>query len=371
MIKILIFRGFSINHKKVINNSNSRHSFAVRLLYYAIIFLLEEIILIEVKDLVKSYGGKAVLKNIYFSLSGGGIHGILGAVGSGKSTLADVLCGVIVADSGKVRVCGIDISEDPVSAKSKIGYLPQTAPFYDNMTVYEYLTFVGEAKSVPYDKLYRNLGSVMELTDITDLKKTLIKKLSHGQKQRLGIAQTMLGNPEIIILDEPFASLGDESVVDLKELIKRLGEVKTVVFISKSLQAISELCDDITILSDGEIIAQGGIDELERKIGKSQALCLSVRGNKDSVLMALDTVEGLTDCTVTECKGGVVSLELEYKRGYEIRDAVFSAMAKAAYPILSMETRALTLGDVYLKLTADARAEENDKKTEKKRGKGR
>ena len=309
--------------------------------------------MIEVKELVKSYGDIKALKNISFSIDKGGIHGILGAAGAGKTTLLDVLCGVRSADSGTVLIDGIDISKEPVEARRKIGYLPQTHPFYDYMSVYEYLSFVGEAKGVGYDKLYRNLNSVLELTDIKELGKTLIKNLSRPERVRLCIAQAMLGNPEAIFMDEPFYMLGSEDVSDLKELLKKLGEIKTVVISSSSLELIDELCGDTLIVSDGEVIAQGEIAELERRIGRSSVLCISVRGEKDGVISALVGIEGLSDCTLTENKDGIVSLKLEYERGYEIRDAVFSSMAVAGYPILSMDTRALTLEDVYLKLKSD------------------
>ena len=309
--------------------------------------------MIEVRELIKSYGDIEALKNISFSIDKGGIHGILGAAGAGKTTLLDVLCGVMSADSGTVIIDGVDIAKEPVTARGKIGYLPQTHPFYEYMSVYEYLSFVGEAKGVAYDKLYRNLNSVLELTDIKERGKSLIKNLSRSERVRLGIAQAMLGNPDVIFIDEPFCMLGADDVSDLKDLLKKLGEIKTVVISSSSLELISELCGDMLIVSDGELIAQGEIAELEMRVGKSFALCISVRGQKDGVISALEGIEGLSDCILTENKDGIVSLKLEYERGYEIRDAVFASMAEAGYPILSMETRAMTLEDVYMKLKSD------------------
>lgn len=330
--------------------------------------------MIEVTALLKAYGDISALKNISFSFAKGGIHGVLGAVGSGKTTLCDILSGVIAADLGIVRINGADAADDPLAARRRIGYLPQVVPLYENMTVYEYLLFIGEAKGVSYDKLYRNINSVMELTDITEVKNTLTKKLYQSQRRRLGIAQTMLGNPDVIILDEPFSDLDGDGAFEMKELVKKLGEVKTIIISSSSLDIISELCDDMIIMSSGEIIAQGELGELEGKIGRAQALCISVRGQESSVVSAFAGIDGLVDCVVLENKAGVVSLRLEYERGYEIRDSVFSAMADAGYPILSMETRALTLEDVYLKLIAEAKcesSEKSEKKVEKKRGKRR
>ncbi len=311
--------------------------------------------MVEVKNLVKKYGESVVVDNLSFTLCEGGIHGILGPNGAGKSTVMNIITGCLRPDSGSVTVGGTDVLSNPVEAKRRIGYLPEIPPLYENMTVYELLVFVAEARKVSEEKLLRNVNSVMELTYIDDVKDRIIKNLSKGYKQRVGIAQSMLGNPDVIVLDEPTVGLDPQQLTDIRELIKKLGEVKTVIISSHILSEISELCDDLLIISDGKKIAQGTVAELERRLNKAQALVISVRGSEDRIISALSEVRGISECTVTKNEQGVVSLKLEYETGAEIRDSVFSMLAEAGCPILSMDTEALTLEDIYLKLTASAR----------------
>ncbi|MBO5415852.1 MAG: ABC transporter ATP-binding protein [Clostridia bacterium] len=324
--------------------------------------------MIKVQNLVKKYGDKVAVDNLSFTISKGGVHGFLGPNGAGKSTTMNIITGCLRASAGSVLIDGVDISENPLEAKKKIGYLPEIPPLYDNMTTHEYLVFVAQAKNVPYDKLYRNVNSVMELTDIENVSGRLIKNLSKGYKQRIGIAQTMLGNPDIILLDEPTVGLDPKQIIEIRKLIKKLGRVKTVVVSSHILSEIEELCDDVLIISHGKMIAHDSIENLEQKLGKTQALSISVRGQKESVFRTLEQVRGLTDCTVTGSKDGVVSLKLEHKSGVDIRDAVFSALADAGCPILSMENSSLTLEDIYLKLTDTEETTESPTNKKKRKG---
>ncbi|MBQ8140725.1 MAG: ABC transporter ATP-binding protein [Clostridia bacterium] len=323
--------------------------------------------MIEVKNLVKKYGDRVAVDGLTFKLSDGKIHGFLGPNGAGKSTTMNVITGCLSATAGSVTINGIDISKSPAEAKKKIGYLPEIPPLYENMTPYEYLVFVGEAKKVPYEKLYRNVKSVMELTHIEDVGNRLIKNLSKGYRQRVGIAQTMLGNPDVIVLDEPMVGLDPKQIIEVRDLIKKLGQVKTILISSHILSEISEICDDIIIISHGKMIAHDTIANLEGKLNRTQALCISARGSEESVLSALDGVEGLTDCTVTGNRDGIVSLKLEHDSNTEIRDAVFAVLAAAACPILSMDTEALTLEDIFLKLTDVEETEDAEQEPKKKK----
>ncbi len=334
------------------------------------IFCSEEINLIKVENLVKKYGDKIAVDNLSFTVSNGGVHGFLGPNGAGKSTTMNIITGCLDATSGSVFVGGVNIAKAPIEAKRKIGYLPEIPPLYDNMTPYEYLVFVAEAKGVPYDKLYRNVNSVMELTDIENVSSRLIKNLSKGYRQRIGIAQAMLGNPDVILLDEPTVGLDPKQIIEIRKLIRKLGKVKTVIISSHILSEINELCDDVLIISHGKMIAHDSIENLEKKLEKTQALSISVRGQKESVIRTLERINGLTDCTVKSNRGGVVSLKLEHDSGIDIRDAVFSVLADAGCPILSMDTEALTLEDIYLKLT-DAEEESSVKNAESKNSRKR
>ncbi len=328
--------------------------------------------MIKVENLTKKYGDKVAVDGLSFTISKGGVHGFLGPNGAGKSTTMNIITGCMTATSGKVFVDGIDVAENPLEAKKKIGYLPEIPPLYDNMTPYEYLVFVAEAKKVPYDKLYRNVNSVIELTNIEDVSKRLIKNLSKGYRQRIGIAQTMLGNPDIIVLDEPTVGLDPKQIIEIRKLIQKLGKVKTVIISSHILSEINELCDDLLIISHGKMIAHDTIENLEKKLDKTQALSISVRGQKESVFSALENVNGLADCTLTGNKAGIISLKLEHNSDRDIRDDVFSALADAGCPILSMEDSSLTLEDIYLKLTdTEEEKTSNGKKSPRKRGKNK
>lgn len=310
--------------------------------------------MIEVKNLVKKYGDRVVVDDLSFTLCEGRIHGILGPNGAGKSTVMNMITGCLRPDSGSVIVSGTDVSAHPVEAKRRIGYLPEIPPLYENMTVYELLVFVAEARKVSEDKLERNVNSVMELTHIDDVKDRLIKNLSKGYKQRVGLAQAMLGNPDVIVLDEPTVGLDPQQLTDIRELIKKLGEVKTVIISSHILSEIGELCDDMLIIADGKKIAQGTMEELEQRLNRAQTLVISVRGEEDKVISVLRDIKNISECTVIKNEQGVMSLRLEYDTEKEIRDIVFSAFAVAGYPILSMDTEALTLEDIYMKLTVNA-----------------
>ena len=305
--------------------------------------------MIEVKDLVKKYADKSVLEDITLSFESGGIHGILGPKGAGKSTFVDIISGCTLPTSGSVSLDGKDSFYD-FEAKKKISYLPEMPPLYPNMTVYEYLVFVGEAKGVDYDKLYRNVNSVMELTYIENIKNTVIKNLSKGDRKRVGIAQTMLGNPDVIILDEPFAYLSPEQTREMCDMIKKLGEIKTLIISTQRLSDVLALCSDVAILSDGKLLAHDTIENLEKNLGRAESLLVSVRGSEETVISALKKVDGAKECAVLAKGRDTLSLRIEYDNGVDIRDELFAALSDAKCPILSMNVEKVTLGDVYMRL---------------------
>lgn len=318
--------------------------------------------MIEIKNLVKKYSDKCALDDVSIGFESGGIHGILGPKGAGKSTLVDIISGCVLPTSGSVLVDGKDSFYD-FEAKKKLSYLPEMPPLYPNMTVYEYLVFVGEAKMVDYDKLYRNVNSVMELTYIEDIKNTVIRNLSKGDRKRVGIAQTMLGNPDIIILDEPFAYLSSEQTVEMYDMLKKLGEIKTLIISTQRLSDVLALCSDVAILSAGKLLAHDTIENLEKNLGKAEALLVSVRGSEETVIAALKKVEGAKECAVLAKGRDTLSLKIEYDTGLDIRDELFTVFSEAKCPILSMNVEKVTLGDVYMKLvgSANKNSEEEDK----------
>lgn len=310
--------------------------------------------MITVKDLTKKYADRVALDGLSFAISEGGVHGILGPRGAGKSTLMNIISGCTAPDSGSVTVLDTDVAADPITAKSRIGYLPEVMPLYEDMTVSELLTFVAEAKGVPEDRIEKNVNKAMELTYVDDLKNRLIRNIGTEDRKFVGLAAAMLGNPDVILLDEPTAGLRGDSLAAMRELISQLGEMKTVIVSDAALSEIRELCRDLIIICDGKKIAKGTVEELERRLNKTSALVLSVRGKEQTVISALSGVDGIIDCAVTGRSKGVLSLKLEFEAAKEIRDSTFAALAEAGCPILSMDTEALTLDDIYVKLAASA-----------------
>ena len=310
--------------------------------------------MITVKDLTKKYADRVALDGLSFAISEGGVHGILGPRGAGKSTLMSIISGCAAPDSGSVTVLDTDVVADPITAKSRIGYLPEIPPLYEDMTASELLTFVAEAKGVPGDRIEKNVNKAMELTYVDDLKNRLIRNIGTEDRKFVGLAAAMLGNPDVILLDEPTAGLRGDSLAAMRELISQLGEMKTVIVSDAALSEIRELCRDLIIICDGKKIAKGTVEELERRLNKTSALVLSVRGKEQTVISALSGVDGIIDCAVTGRSKGVLSLKLEFEAAKEIRDSTFAALAEAGCPILSMDTEALTLDDIYVKLAASA-----------------
>ena len=306
--------------------------------------------MIEIRSIVKKYGDKVALKDLCASFDERGVHALLGPAGAGKTTILDVLSGYITADTGEVALGGVSISDIGADIKKKIAYLPAELALYEEMSAYEHLIFIGQAKRVPEDKLYKRVKSIMDITRISEVADRTIKKLSAAQKKQLGIAQCMLGNPDVIMLDEPMAALDAEQKIAVGALIKKLGEHKCVIIASSELCDVEEICDDLMIISRGERIVQDRIDVLREKLVRTRAISLSVRGAEEVVMPTIESVSGISSCIITSNEDGVISMKLEYDKSAEIRGALFAALAKISCPILSMVEKSLTLSDIYLQL---------------------
>lgn len=310
--------------------------------------------MIEVKDLVKQYGSHTAVRGISFTVEPGKIYGLLGPNGAGKSTTMNIVTGCLAATSGSVTVNGHDIFEDPKAAKRCIGYLPENPPLYGDMTPLEYLTFVGEAKKVRGNELYTQLREVMEITSLTDVSDRLIRNLSKGYRQRVGIAQAMIGSPDIIILDEPTVGLDPKQILEIRELIKRLGESKTVILSSHILAEISAVCDRVMIISHGSLVANDTLEGLEKTANRCDRLQLTVRGDEKGICDVLSSIDGILN---TEYSLGSAEnefdFELELEKGMDVRENIFFAMAEKKYPVVSMQYEHMTLEDIFLALTDD------------------
>ena len=322
--------------------------------------------MIEVKNLTKVYGDHTAVDNLSFKIYNGKIYGLLGPNGAGKSTTMNMMTGCLSPTSGSVRINGFDVVKEPVKAKKCIGYLPEIPPVYGELTPYEYLLFVAEAKGVSYERAVRQVQEVMEMTDIMDMRDRLIKNLSKGYRQRVGIAQTILGDPDIIILDEPTVGLDPKQIIEIRSLIRALGETKTVIISSHILAEIKEMCDHVLIISGGKLIANSPIEELQDSVSAGMKIRLSVRGDADGIIAALNEIEEIDSCTLEAShEEGVVALTLKTKSETDLRDRIFFAMADRRYAVISMEREEESLESVFLRLTDDA-PEEDDGASRKK-----
>ena len=305
--------------------------------------------MIEVINLVKKYGDHTAVKNISFKVDTGKIYGFLGPNGAGKSTTMNIMTGCLAATDGRVVINGHDIYRDPIEAKKCIGYLPELPPVYPDMTPYEYLRFVGKAKGVKKDELEEQIKDIMEMTGIDKVSHRLIKHLSKGYRQRVGLAQAIVGFPEIIILDEPMVGLDPKQIIEIRELIRELGKKHTVFLSSHILSEVSAVCDYIMIMSDGRLVASNTPDNLSKML-KGNVLQLSVKGAKESVTKAFSKLKDVTNITVTESgEEGIVDVEIESKN--DVRSEVFFALCDARLPIMSLSSNRLSLENIFLELT--------------------
>ena len=322
--------------------------------------------MIEVKGLTKKYGGRTAVDNVSFKIRNGRIYGLLGPNGAGKSTTMNIIAGCLSPTDGTVLINGYDICDQPIEAKRQIGYLPEQPPLFGDMTPFEYLCFVAEAKGVKDDLIDRQVKEAMTVTDILSVKDRLIRNLSKGYRQRVGIAQTMLGSPDIIILDEPTVGLDPKQLADIRALIRKLGEKLTVIVSSHILSEISELCDHVIILAEGRVVADDEVAALEARVSPERILRLTVKGDEEGIRSVLAGIEGITDVTLEAMptdgvSEGAVRLQITTSPDVDLRDTIFFAMAERRYAVISMELAEQSLESIFLSLTGgEAAADKND-----------
>ena len=246
---------------------------------------------IQIENLVKTYGDNIAVNGLNLNLEKGKVYGFLGPNGAGKSTTMNIITGYIGATSGTVKIDGYDIFKEPEKAKKCVGYLPEIPPLYQDMTVKEYLVFVAELKKIPSKEKMKNIKEVLEMTKTTQVENRLIKNLSKGYKQRVGIAQALIGMPEIIILDEPTVGLDPKQIIEIRQLIKELGKNHTVILSSHILSEISEVCEYIFIISRGQLAAEGTEKQLVEQMAGENNLELEIKGDKDKVKEMIESLE--------------------------------------------------------------------------------
>ena len=314
--------------------------------------------MIEVRHLTKKYGQNTAVDDISFTVEKGRIYGFLGPNGAGKSTTMNIICGCLSATDGEVVVDGHDIYEEPLEARKKIGYLPEIPPLYTDMSPKEYLTFVARAKKIPADKLEESVDSVMTKTALHAVENRLIRNLSKGYRQRVGIAQAILGDPEIIILDEPTVGLDPMQIIEIRDLIKELGKEHTVILSSHVLPEISATCDYVIVIAHGKIVASDTIENLNRSFAENEVIRLEARGDIEDVKSVLANIDNIKSSSVEE-SAGVIKCDIEVESGHDIREDIFNAFAEAKIPLLKLESNTLSLEDIFIKLVNEEHVELN------------
>lgn len=307
--------------------------------------------MVEVKNLVKSYGDKLAVNNVSFSVEKGEILGFLGPNGAGKSTTMNIITGYLSSTSGTVTIDGSEILEDPIGAKSKIGYLPEIPPLYVDMTVRRYLEFVFDLKKITLPK-QEHLNEVCKVTKISEVYDRVIKNLSKGYKQRVGLAQALIGNPPVIILDEPTVGLDPKQIIEMRNLIRGLGKKHTVILSSHVLSEVQAICDRVIVINDGVLVANAATNELSGNLTGHHKLLLHISGKDSVILPALKDVTGVVRVRkVMDTTDGFGEYLLESQKDTDVRKSVFHAMSKIDCPIVMMKSAELSLEDAFLKLT--------------------
>ena len=319
--------------------------------------------MIEVSNLTKKYGDHIAVDHLSFRVEKGQIYGFLGPNGAGKSTTMNIITGYLAATEGTVTIDGKDVQKDPEEAKRAIGYLPELPPLYVDMTVREYLEFVAELKKVPKKERKQQIDEVMEMTQITDMQQRLIRNLSKGYRQRVGLAQAILGYPEVIILDEPTVGLDPKQIIEIRDLIRKLGENHTVILSSHILSEVSAVCDHIMIIAHGKLVASDSPENLQKLMSGSMELNLEVKGSAAAVKSALQEISQIDRIEEnTEASKNIAKLKVISKENADIREQVFYALADAKLPILEMTHAEKSLEDIFLELTEDVAPSQPEKK---------
>lgn len=312
--------------------------------------------MIEVRNLVKKYGNHVAVDHLNFTVEKGKIYGFLGPNGAGKSTTMNMITGYIASTEGDILIDGHNILEEPEEAKKRIGYLPEMPPLYQDMTVREYLEFAAELKAIPREKKKSNIEEVMSTTKIEDVKNRLIKNLSKGYKQRVGLAQALLGYPEIIILDEPTVGLDPKQIIEIRDLIKGLGRKHTVILSSHILSEVSAVCDHVLIIDKGRLVASDSPENLSKLIAGDNSLELTIKGREEDIRKAFDMVENVQEVIYHDSLvKGACDVTVKVSGEQDIRENIFFALAEMKCPILKMQSGNMSLEEVFLKLTDDAK----------------
>lgn len=313
--------------------------------------------MIEVNSLTKQYGDKRGVRDISFKIDEGEIVGFLGPNGAGKSTTMNIITGYLSATSGSAKIGGIDVLENPLEAKKQIGYLPELPPLYLDMTVKDYLDFVYELKGakarVPEQK--KHIKNICELVGITEVYNRVIRNLSKGYRQRVGLAQALIGDPEVLILDEPTVGLDPRQIVEIRDVIRELGKKRTIILSTHILPEVEQICERVLVIKEGRIIADDTPSGLSARVSQGHSLALRAAGPKNAVANTVRAVPGVRVVTaLPDREEGACDLQVESDGQVDIRKPLFRALATAGYPILQLRPQDLSLEEIFMTLTEDS-----------------
>jgi len=315
--------------------------------------------MIEVSNLTKNYNKNRAIENISFSIPEGQIVGFLGPNGAGKTTTMNIITGYLSADSGSVKVAGFDVLEKPVEAKRHIGYLPEQPPLYLSMTVQEYLDFVYELKGLKPPDRGKHISKICEMTGIGDVRRRVIGHLSKGYKQRIGLAQAMLGEPDVLILDEPTIGLDPRQIVEIRNVIGEIGKKRTVILSTHILTEVSSVCQRVLVISNGGIVADDEPDALIGAVSGSRSLVVRIAGDRDKAATLLRSIDGILSAeSAGEIEPGSSDFTVVSNPRIDVRKPMFAALAQAGFPILLLRPQNSSLEDVFLKLTENSKGDE-------------
>lgn len=308
--------------------------------------------MIEVRNLVKDYFGHVAVNDLSFTVEAGEVVGFLGPNGAGKSTTMNIITGYISATSGQAIINGYDIFDEPEKAKKSIGYLPEQPPLYTDMTVAEYLKFVAELKKVKKSERAKMISDIMELTKVDNVKDRLIKFLSKGYKQRVGLAGAIMGYPEVLILDEPTVGLDPNQIIEIRELIKSLSTKHTILLSSHIMQEISAVCDKIIIINNGRLMAYDTPDNIARVMEESKELYVTVKGDMDRVRESVEAISGISSVEYEPGENdSEIRMVIKTHDNLDVREQLFNKMALMNTPIIEMRYHEVSLEEIFLSLT--------------------
>ncbi len=307
--------------------------------------------MIEVRNLTKKYGGHTAVDNLSFSIDKGKIYGFLGPNGAGKSTTMNIITGYLAATEGSVNIDGADILKEPEKAKRSVGYLPEIPPLYTDMTVREYLMLAAEIKGIPKEDRDIQVEVIISRIKLKEVSERLISNLSKGYRQRVGLAQAVIGFPDTIILDEPMVGMDPAQIIEIRSLIRSLAKNHTVILSSHILAEVRELCDYILIISNGRLVAEDTPQNLENLFSNEEKILVEVKGDAEDIKSVLRTVNGIIEYRLVKTDENIFRAEINQEKGMDIREEIFFAFAEKRIPVISLSREKSTLEEVYLRLT--------------------